>query len=53
MAAICTVTGSIHVPNTEPCVSTSVSMGYIGQGLRREEVRATISSSDWADDVHR
>ena len=53
MATICQVTKEIYVPNTEPRVGTSVSMTYIGQGLRRQETRARVSSSDWSDQVRR
>lgn len=49
MSAVCEVRKEIYVPNTEPRVATSVSMGYIGQGLRREESRAFVRSSDWSD----
>ena len=51
MAAICTVTKEIYVAHPEPGAGTSVSMGYIGQGLRREETWARVASSDWADHV--
>ena len=45
MARKCEVTKVIYVPNTDPRVGTSVSMSYIGQGLRRAETWARISSS--------
>ena len=53
MAAICEVTKEVYVAHTQPRAGTSVSMGYIGQGLRREEVHARVASSDWADQVRR
>lgn len=53
IAPICQIKKEIYVPSPEPRVGTSVSMTYIGRGLRREEVRSTIRSSDWADTVRR
>ena len=50
---ICQVMKEIYVPSLEPRVGTSVSTDYIGQGLRREEVRSLIRSSDWSDTVKR
>ena len=52
-APICQVKKEVYVPSPEPRVGTSVSMTYIGRGLRREEVRSLIRSSDWADTVRR
>lgn len=51
MAAICEVHKELYVPSPEPRVGTSVSMGYIGRGLRRQETRAQVRSSDWSDTV--
>ena len=53
IAPICQVKKEIYVPSPEPRVGTSVSMTYIGRRLRREEVRSTVRSSDWADTVRR
>ncbi|NIA31029.1 MAG: hypothetical protein GWP06_14085 [Actinobacteria bacterium] len=50
---ICLVKKKIYVPSPEPRVGTSVSMTYIGRGLRREEVRSLVRSSDWNDTVQR
>jgi len=50
---ICKVKKEIYVPSPEPRVGTSVSMTYIGKGLRREEVRSLVRSSDWSDNVRR
>lgn len=50
---ICRVKKEVYVPSPEPRVGTSVSMTYIGRGLRREEVRSLIRSSDWSDTVRR
>lgn len=52
-APICEVKKEVYVPSPEARVATSVSMSYIGQMLRREEVRALIRSSDWSDTVRR
>lgn len=49
MTPLCTVKKELYVPSPEPHVGVSVSMGYIGRGLRREEHRAFIRSSDWHD----
>ena len=49
MAAVCEVKKEIYIPNTEPRVATSLSMSYIGRGLRREESRSFVRSSDWSD----
>jgi len=53
MITVCEVKKEVYVPSTEPRVATSVSMTCIGQGLRREEVRALVRSSDWHDTVRR
>ena len=53
MASVCEVRKEVYVRSTERRVATSVSMTYIGQGLRREEVRALVRSSDWSDTVRR
>ncbi|MCD6564536.1 MAG: exo-alpha-sialidase [Bacteroidales bacterium] len=53
IAPICQVKKEVYVPSPEPRVGTSVSMTYIGRGLRREEVRSLIRSSDWADTIRR
>lgn len=53
MAPICEVTREIYVRHPGPQCGTSVSMGYIGQGLQREEVHARVASSDWSDQVRR
>ncbi len=50
---ICQVKKKVYIPSPEPRVGTSVSMTYIGRGLRREEVRSLIRSSDWSDTVRR
>ena len=53
MAPVCEVRKEVYVPSPEPGVAPSVSMSYIGQGLRREEGRALVRSSDWSDTVRR
>ena len=53
MAPICEVKKEIYVPSPQARVGTSVSMTYIGRGLRREEVQALVRSSDWSDTVRR
>ncbi len=50
---ICKVNKEIYVPSPEPGVGTNVNMTYIGQGLRREELRSLARSSDWIDTVRR
>ena len=53
MTPVCEVRKEIYVSSPEPRVATSVSMTYVGQGLRREEVRALVRSSDWHDTARR
>lgn len=53
MAPVCEVRKEVYVPATEPRVAPSVSMTHIGRGVRREEVRALVRSSDWSDSVRR
>ena len=53
MPPICEIKKEVYVPSPQPRVAASVSMSYIGQGLRREEVRALVRSSDWSDTVRR
>ena len=43
--AVCEVTKEIYVACTESRVATSVSMGYIGRGLRRKESRSFVVSA--------
>jgi hypothetical protein len=44
---ICTVEKYLHIPSPNPNTATTVSIEYIGEGLKRRERRANISSSDW------
>jgi hypothetical protein len=39
----------LYVPSPEPRVGVTLSMCYIGNGLKREEIRAIIRSSDWVE----
>jgi hypothetical protein len=38
-----------YAPSPEPRAGISLSMNYTGKGLKREEIRAVIKSSDWAE----
>ena len=49
---ICTVEKYLHIPSPDPNTATTVSIQYIGEGYKRRERRANISSSDWTD-THR
>jgi len=49
---ICTVEKYLHIPSPNPNTATTARIQYIGQGLKRRERRANISSSDWTD-THR
>jgi hypothetical protein len=51
--AICDVEREVYVAATEPRVATTVSVTYIGTGLRRQETHALVRSSDWADHPRR
>jgi len=53
VTAICEVKREMYVASPEPRVGTSVGMGYVGRGMRREETRAQVRSSDWSDTVRR
>ena len=53
MNSICTIERELYIPSPGPCMATTASIQYIGQGLRREETRTNISSSDWHDTVRR
>lgn len=53
MTPVCQVKKEIYVPCAEPRVATSVKMGYIGSGFRREEERSLVRSSDWCDTLRR
>ena len=49
---ICTVEKYLHIPSPTPYTATTSTIQYIGEGLKRRERRANISSSDWTD-THR
>lgn len=50
---ICTVEKNLLVPSPNPNTATTVSVQYIGEGLKRREQRANISSSDWTDKLRK
>jgi len=39
----------LYAPSPEPRTGISLSMKYIGNGLKMEEIRALIKSSDWVE----
>jgi hypothetical protein len=43
----------LYVPSPEPRVGVSVAVCYKGSGLRREETRYVIRTSDWAEKPRR
>jgi hypothetical protein len=47
--AIWSVKKELYASSPEPRAGISISMNYIGNGLRREEIRAIIKSSDWVE----
>ena len=47
MPAICAVKEEAYIPSPEKRVTPTASISYIGEGLRREEVRTFVRSSDW------
>jgi hypothetical protein len=49
---ICTVEKHLLLPTPTPNTATTSTIQYIGEGLKRRERRANISSSDWTD-THR
>ncbi|MCE5347932.1 MAG: glycoside hydrolase [Bacteroidales bacterium] len=50
---IWSVRKELYVPSPEPRVGISLSVNYVGKGLKREEIRAIIRSSDWTEKPHR
>lgn len=48
----CTIQKQLLIPSPNPQTATSCRDQYIGQGLKRRQVRANQSSSDWSD-MHR
>ena len=53
MPAICAVKEEAYIPSPEKRVTPTASIFYIGEGLRREEVRTFVRSSDWSGTVRR
>jgi hypothetical protein len=53
MSPICQVKKEIYVASPKPGVGIGIGMNYIGKGLRREETRSLIRSSDWSDTIKR
>ena len=51
MPAICAVKKEVYIPSPEKRVTPTASISYIGEGLRREEVRTFVRSSDWSGTV--
>jgi len=49
---ICTIEKELYIPSPDSHTSTTVKIEYIGKGIKREEYRSNISSSDWTD-THR
>ncbi len=43
----CRIEKYLYIPSPNPNTATTVSIQYIGEGLKRSERRANISSSDW------
>lgn len=50
---IWSVKKELYIPSPEPRVGISMSMCYIGNGLKREEIQAIIRSSDWVEKPRR
>lgn len=46
---ICTVEKYLYIPSPTPNTATTSTIQYIGEGMKRRERRASISSSDWSD----
>ena len=53
MAPISEVKKEVYIRSPENRVTPTASISYIGEGLRREEVRTLVRSSDWSDTVRR
>ena len=50
---IWSVKKEVYVSSPEPRTGISLSVNYIGSGLKREETRAIIRSSDWTEKPRR
>ena len=50
---VCKVKREIYLANKQPGKAPITSMGYIGKGLQREEIRSFMQSSDWNEAVLR
>jgi hypothetical protein len=50
---VCKVKKEIYVPYPEPAKAPWVSMRYVGRGLRREEFRSFMLSSDWNESLQK
>lgn len=51
-SSICTIHKQLLIPSPNPQTATSSRDQYIGQGMKRRQLRANQSSSDWSD-THR
>jgi len=51
--AICSVKREIYVALTEPRKAPMATMSYVGQGLRREELRSFMQSNDWNESLNK
>lgn len=51
MKKICNIKRELYIPSPGHRMTTIAHIQYIGQGLRRQETRSNISSSDWHDTV--
>jgi hypothetical protein len=50
---LCRVKREVHVPYPGPRMAPITNMTYIGRGLKREETRSFMQSSDWAESTQR
>lgn len=51
--SICKIEKKIYASSPKPQIANMVSIKYIGRGVRREEIRSLMSSSDLHDTVRR
>jgi hypothetical protein len=50
---VCKVVREVHVPYPELRKAPITSMTYIGRGMKREETRSFMRSSDWTESIQR
>ncbi len=50
---LCMLKREVHVPYPKPRMAPITKMTYLGRGLKREETRSYMQSSDWTESTQR